>query len=415
MKAMVREALEVGAIGFSTSNSRAHHDPKGNPVPSRVIRFEELVEFCSILAEVDRGTFHTTWGDHMTPEGISRLIELTGVPVTDTVINIKADGSHLTQIEAVESVWANGGIWFPQLPALDNTFEVGLEDPFMFGIDIPSRWPDSKPIAHALFGPIAELETTAERLEAYQSPEFRERFLALCDHPDWTGKYFPWMVINYSPLDPAIEGRPLLDVARDSGKKPGDVILDLSIESNLEARFGAVSGHQDPDKTLVLPLLEKSVLRFGSSDAGAHVSQLCDARYPTYVLGFYVRQKGLPIERAIQMMTTMEADVLGIHDRGSLTEGLAADIVVFDPETVNAGPLQRVNDQPNNARRLIADSVGIDHVIVNGTILRSHGKDTVDPDGDLPGKLLRSFAPISERRQKLQYINDHIRARRATA
>jgi N-acyl-D-aspartate/D-glutamate deacylase len=192
------------------------------------------------------------------------------------------------------------------------------------------------------------------------------------------------------------------------------VILDLSIESNLEARFGAVSGHQDPEKTLVMPLLERSVLRFGSSDAGAHVSQLCDARYPTYVLGYFVREKGLPIERAIQMMTTMEADVLGIIDRGSLTVGLAADIVVFDPDTVNAGPLQRVNDLPNNARRLIADSVGIDHVIVNGTVLRSHGKDVVDPDGELPGKLLRSFAPITERRQKLRYINDHIRARVAS-
>ncbi|MWA04822.1 amidohydrolase family protein [Actinomadura sp. LD22] len=415
MKRIVREAMEAGAVGFSTSNSHAHHDPQGNPVPSRIIRYQELVEFASILADLDVGTFHTTWGPadaEMTPEGITRLMDLTGVPVTDTVVNIKPDGSHIVKLNAIEKAWAKGHIWFPQIPALDNTFEVGLEDPFMFGIDIPGRWRDSAPESHALFGPIAAIKTIDGRLAAYKTAEFREAFRKLGACNDWVKNYWPWLIINYTPQAPELEGRMLLDVAKERNTTPADVLLDLSIESDLHARFGAISGHQDPDKSELLRLIEDDIIRFGSSDAGAHVSQLVDSRYPSYVLGYFVRERGLQMERAIQMMTTMQAEVHGIKDRGQLAEGWHADVVVFDPDTVNAGPIQRVNDQPGNARRLIAKAEGIEYVIVNGTPIREHGKDVVDAEsGELPGQLMREYLPISERKKRLQWLVDEVRER----
>ena len=91
----------------------------------------------------------------------------------------------------------------------------------------------------------------------------------------------------------------------------------------------------------------------------------------------------------MRLLTSRSAEVFGIHDRGRLQEGLAADITIFDPETVGCSPLRRVNDFPAGAERLIADAEGVEAVIVNGTILREQGRDAVDPEGNLPGTVLR--------------------------
>ena len=101
-------------------------------------------------------------------------------------------------------------------------------------------------------------------------------------------------------------------------------------------------------------------------------------------------KRTLSLEQAIRMLTSRPAEVFGIGDRGRLAEGWPADIVVFDPATVGAGPLKRVWDFPGGANRLISEASGIDAVIVNGTILRRHNKDAVAADGKLPGRLLRN-------------------------
>jgi len=128
----------------------------------------------------------------------------------------------------------------------------------------------------------------------------------------------------------------------------------------------------------------------GLSDAGAHASQLCDACQATHLLGRWVREKqALSLEQAVRMLTSRPAEVFGISDRGRLAEGWPADIVVFDPATIGAGPLRRIHDFPGGANRLVSDASGIDAVIVNGAVLRRDGGDALDPDGTLPGQLLR--------------------------
>jgi N-acyl-D-amino-acid deacylase len=129
----------------------------------------------------------------------------------------------------------------------------------------------------------------------------------------------------------------------------------------------------------------------GLSDAGAHASQLCDACTPTYLLGRWVREKGaIALEEAVRMLTARPAEVFGITDRGRLTAGMPADVVIFNPATVGAGRLRRVHDMPAGADRLVSDASGIEAVIVNGTVIRRDGKDAVDPQGALPGKVLRN-------------------------
>jgi N-acyl-D-aspartate/D-glutamate deacylase len=122
------------------------------------------------------------------------------------------------------------------------------------------------------------------------------------------------------------------------------------------------------------------------------------ASWPARLLGRFVRQGGLPIERAVQHATSLAAAQFGILDRGLLLAGRPADIVVFDPATIDDGPVREVNDLPQGATRLISEPTGIDYVIVNGTLVREHNKDALEPDTSLPGVLLREFQPNRKRR-----------------
>ncbi len=178
------------------------------------------------------------------------------------------------------------------------------------------------------------------------------------------------------------------EAAAERGVDPVDLALDLSLATDLEARFRLPLANAEEDQ--VADLLRDPNIVLGLSDAGAHASQLCDACFSTHLLGHWVRDAGvLELEHAIRMLTADPADLFGLSDRGRLAQGLAADVVIFDPATVGAGPLQRVNDFPGGADRLISEASGIDAVIVNGTVLRRDGVDAIGPGGDLPGRVLR--------------------------
>jgi N-acyl-D-amino-acid deacylase len=169
---------------------------------------------------------------------------------------------------------------------------------------------------------------------------------------------------------------------------PVDLALDLSLASGLETRFRMPILNTDP--AIVAELLAHPATMIGLSDAGAHASQLCDACAPTELLGTWVRERGvLSLEEAVRRLTAQPAEVFGITDRGRLVPGLAADVTVFDPETVGCTALRRVRDFPAGADRLVSDAIGIRAVVVNGVVIREDGRDAVDPGGPLPGRVLR--------------------------
>jgi len=167
-------------------------------------------------------------------------------------------------------------------------------------------------------------------------------------------------------------------------------MLDLSLDERLETRFWSVLANNDPEA--IAELLPEDTVLLGLADSGAHVSQLCDACFATDLLGNWVRDKQvMPMEHAIHKLTGEPASVFGLHDRGTLEVGKAADIVVFDDQTVAPGPLRRIRDFPANGERLVADRpVGVRHVIVNGTVIREDGAPNDDALATRPGKLLRS-------------------------
>ena len=179
-----------------------------------------------------------------------------------------------------------------------------------------------------------------------------------------------------------------VSVGAERGVHPVDLALDLGLASDLDARFRIAIMNQD--EAAVGELLSHPSVVLGLSDAGAHASQLCDGCFSTHLLARWVREKqALSLEQAVRLLTSRSADVFGIRDRGRLAVGLAGDVAVFDPDTVGCSPLRRVRDLPAGQDRLISDATGMRAVIVNGTVIREDGRDSVDPTGPLPGKVLR--------------------------
>jgi N-acyl-D-aspartate/D-glutamate deacylase len=179
------------------------------------------------------------------------------------------------------------------------------------------------------------------------------------------------------------------ELAAARGEDPSDLVLDLALESGLQARFRMAVLNFDDD--MVEVLLTDPHTMLGLSDAGAHASQLCDACFSTHLLSHWVRdRKALTLEDAVRKLTSEPAEIFGITDRGVLAEGRPADIVVFDADAVGCTELRRVSDQPAGADRLVADATGIDAVVVNGEMIRDAGVDVVDGDDALPGRLLRN-------------------------
>jgi N-acyl-D-aspartate/D-glutamate deacylase len=146
------------------------------------------------------------------------------------------------------------------------------------------------------------------------------------------------------------------------------------------------------DEAEVGEILQDRDVVLGLGDGGAHMSQLCDACHPTYLLGHWVRERGvLSLEEAVRRLSGQPAEVFGLHDRGRVAVGLPADLVVFDPATVGAGALERVHDLPASADRLVSHARGIDAVFVNGQRLPAPGQA---PTGTA-GRLLRQRAPTA--------------------
>ena len=196
------------------------------------------------------------------------------------------------------------------------------------------------------------------------------------------------MVLSEHAPDPALCERSVEELAAERGVHPVDLALDLALASDLASRFRFAAANTDEED--VAELLAHPASMLGLSDAGAHASQLCDAGAPTTLLGKWVREKrALTLEEGVRRLTAEPAEIFGLRDRGRLAPGLAADVTVFDPETVGCAPVRRVFDFPGGADRLVADATGIRFVIVNGTVIREDGRDALGAAEALPGRVLR--------------------------
>ena len=375
MRRIVAEALEAGAVGFATSKAPTHVGYAGRPVPSRAASLEEISALAACLGETGRGLLQATIGVGFFLDELAGIQQQTGRPVSWTALlgGLFGPDGHRGVLERSAKLQENGVRVIPQVSCRPLVVEFQFKAPFPF---------ESLP----LFKQVSEADFEG-RKRIYADPAFRAEFRERAGQGVLASR-LEYVTISECPGEPALAERNLGELASERGLPAADLALDLSLASELEARFRMPVANTD--EAVVSELINHPSTMLGLSDAGAHASQLCDACAPTHLLGHWVRERGaLPLEEAVRQLTSEPAEVFGLVDRGTLALGRPADVTVFDPETVGCSPLRRVRDFPAGADRLVADANGIRAVIVNGVLLREDGADAVTPDGPLPGQVLR--------------------------
>jgi N-acyl-D-amino-acid deacylase len=372
MQQAVAEAMDAGAIGFASSDSPTHNGDQGRPVPSRVADLDELRALLEPLREKRKGVVALLPGGKQKHPDVFALQKHVGRPFTWTaLLTVQGYPYHEKVIAEHEAAWADGVEVWPQVSCRPLVFQMNLAEPFTLNM---------RPSFAALMG-----KPTEERIAAYRDPAWRANaWEDLETRFRWTS-----LTLAESDTRPDLIGRRVLDLAEEQQKTALDVVLDISLEDDLHARFWSVLANDDLEG--IAWLLPRDHVLLGLADSGAHVSQLCDACFATDLLGNWVREREvMPLERAIHKLTGEPAAVYGLHDRGTIEEGKAADICVFDAATVAPGPVKRLRDFPADGERLTADSPeGVTHVLVNGTPIRVDGISAKDGLDARPGRVLR--------------------------
>ena len=377
---MLREAMQAGAWGFTTTASRQHIGHSGKPLAARLASREELTAYAGVIKRLERGVielaltkrYATLYEDE--EEMIRFLLDASGRPVTWLSMTTLAEkpGAVKEILRRVEPLIRRGGI--PQIMTRPFVFDMNLRRPFMF-TEMTS--------AKALFD--APLE---KQMAIYADPAFRAAFKEeLKQGRKWSTLASNVIVVSVeNPELKRYEGSTVGQIAEERGQDPNDVFFDLTVADNLQVKFVVPRANTDTEG--LAEMLGDSRTLIGLSDAGAHLDMLCESGYTTYLLGHWVREKhALTLERAIQRITSEPADFFGFEDRGRLRIGGAADIVVFAEHAINS-PLRPtpVKDLPAGGTRLYCKAEGISEVIVNGALLYRDGRHT----GALPGQVLRS-------------------------
>jgi N-acyl-D-aspartate/D-glutamate deacylase len=389
MRDLVAQAMDAGAVGFATSVSKVHIGYAGRPVPSRLAAFDEMLELARAVGASGHGLIHYNVGREPLWEAYEALHAASGRPVvwTSLLAGSLGPGSHRAHLERAAQQRARGLPIHGQGACRPIQFEFDFRSPVVF-----DTW--------ASFEPVRQAADEAGRRAVYADPAFRARvkrqvagrgpddawFAGKEAEGDTRRAAFRELSISWA-ADATLTERRLIDLARERGVDPVDLMFDLALGSELRMRWRIALLNFDEDE--VGEILQDPHVVLGLGDGGAHLSQLCDACHPTYLLGHWVRERGaLSLEEAVRRLSSQPAEVFGLHDRGRIAPGLPADLVVFDPATVGAGPLQRVHDLPAGEDRLVSHPSGIEAVFVNGQRLPPPGH----PAATTAGRLLRQRA-----------------------
>jgi N-acyl-D-amino-acid deacylase len=362
---LVREAIDVGAAGFSTSFSYAHRGVDGKPVPSRFAEDDEVGALFLAAGEACKGMVLITPGKQCSYADVYEWQPRVRRPFTYPLFAAPG-GRHLEPVRLHEQGLARGADVWPQVTPRPLTMQFTMADAYSLNTG-------------AVFGELLKVGD-AVRLAAYRDPAWRALASADLENSPMKPRWETFEV-SESEQFRDLQGRRVSDLARERGCSPLDVMCELAVAEDLKTRFRAYIANDDAEE--VGRLLTHEHVTLGLSDAGAHVDQLCDAPLPTDLLGTWVRERQLmPLERAVRKLTGEPADIFRFARRGYLREGFWADVCVFDPQTVSPGPTRRVRDFPADAERLTAEEpAGVRHVLVNGVPIRRDGSQVDMVDG----------------------------------
>ncbi len=382
MRDLLRAGLDAGALGFSSSWARTHNDADGHMVPSRYATHDEIVELARVTGEFEGtslefipnvGPFEPWALELMTGMSSAAQRALNWNVMAVTAGNIE---ECRTKLEAGDHARTQGG----RVVALTipMTFPIRLSFKSGFVLDAMPGWED------AMLLPIDE------KLALFRDPDARRKLNeqaqseanALRNLARW-GNMIVFDV--FAPENEEYRGRQVREIAEAQGRDAWDVLCDIALADELNTSFGTpppVESDADWEARVSVWRDERAVI--GASDAGAHLDLLASFNYTTVLLAEAVRKRSLlSLEEAVSLLTDVPAQLYGLRDRGRLTEGAYADVVVLDPDTVASEDMRMQLDLPGGAARLYCGATGIEHVLVNGRAIVRDGELTDERSGTL--------------------------------
>jgi N-acyl-D-amino-acid deacylase len=383
MQEVVRDGLKAGALGLSISREKGHYDPQGVPIPALWADENEIFALGDVLRELGTGTIQAGGGQYVELQDgmIRRLAEATGrtVVYNSLMQNARRPDEWKTHMARVEETAALGIRAYPMCTPNRITQDFTMKNCQVFR---------GLPTWHPIL-----LMADEEKLRLYADPEIREKLHdeAVVNKPDsavgFSKTWWNYMWVNEPklPQNEWMRFKTIGQIAEKQGKRVIDAFLDLVVEEKLETRF--LQAENNIDDAAVNKILTHPNAVIGLGDGGAHVQFHGGYGYLTKLLGEYVRDKRImTLEQAVRRLTFDSASTFGLYDRGLLRPGLAADIVIFDPATVNCGKETVVHDFPAGGWRIKEPAEGVFRTIVNGQVLLDEGRHT----GALPGRVLRN-------------------------
>ena len=372
---LLRDAMSAGALGISTTYSPQHIGYQGRPLACRQASRDEMQAYCGVLREMGRGTIELSLNsrpgevDAEEEALVDFLMTASQRPVTWLALLVRDDQPDLCRktLGQTKALLDRGAR--PQVSCRPFIMQIDLRSPFAF-----SSQPAWKP---AFNRPVDE------QMRLYRDPAFRESVRGSMQN-----SLFNRLDIHHTEQESLQDllGKTVHEVARERGTNPVDTLLDIALEGDLQVDFSMEALNNNEEA--LAPLITHDQTLIGLSDGGAHVDQLCDAGYCTWLLGHWVRDKqALSLEHAVRRITSEPADFFGLHDRGRIAVGKAADFAIFDPDTVGSDRRAEMrHDLPAGGRRMVMPARGVQYTIVNGEVLYEDQQHT----GALPGQVLRS-------------------------
>ncbi len=373
MQDLLRECLDAGAVGLSTSF--VDMDEHGWPVPSRFAEFEELDALCAVLGEYGRmlQCVPEFYAVDLTIARIDQLAELSirhGIPTTfSPLFDLAfAPDNAPRAIARVEEQFARGARVWPQMQTRPIDISFSLLRPSLFFARLP-RW------VQVLRQPLEA------RLAALRDPDTVDKMVADVG-PDGGEMMMGRLIVRGGDAAPAeLVGQTLSEVAKARGEAPALALITLSLEHGLDVAFLSASmGHEVTDR--IGPMLAHPLVHIGASDGGAHLASFATYGDTGYLFSEFVRGSGaMTLEQAVRKITAETADIWGLKDRGRLEAGRHADVVVFDPDTIARGEERPVFDMPGDGMRYVRDAIGVAAVLVNGAVAYEAGAYTEAKSG----------------------------------
>ncbi|MEV5874297.1 D-aminoacylase [Streptomyces sp. NPDC052101] len=385
---LLHEAMDAGAWGLSTTQSGTHSDGDGQPVASRHARPAELLALSKAVGEHEGTQIEAIVAgclDQFSDDEIDLLVEMSAVagrPLNWNVLTVDAAVPERVprQLSASERARKAGGrvvaltmpILTPMNMSLGTFCALNLIPGWgpVLGLPVPER--------------IARLRDPAVRAEMLRRAQSKEAgvFRRLANF----GRYV--VGDTYSAANEGLTGRVVGDIAEERGLDPFSCLVEICADDDLRTVLWPMPSDNDPASwALRAETWQHEDVLLGGSDAGAHLDRMCGAPYTTRFLGDCLRgRKLVGLERAVRMLTDDPARLFGLRERGQVREGWHADLVLFDPERIDAGHARLVHDLPGGSPRLDSSAIGVRAVWVNG--VEAIRDDVVT--GAVPGRVLRS-------------------------